>query len=208
MRQMGDGQPAVIRTKGEEKVTGRFARALPISLLLVAQGASGESPADPRNAPEGATGEIKAALDVVDVEKRAALDRLAWLAGCWERRKGDRISEEQWMAPRGATMVGMSRTVAGKETRAWEFLRIEEREGRLVYIATPSGQTEAAFEQIALSDSAVTFANPAHDYPQRVGYRLLPDGSALARIEGEIKGAERVVDFPLNRVSCDQRTKR
>ncbi len=28
-----------------------------------------------------------------------SLSRLAWMAGCWESRVGDRVVEEQWMRP-------------------------------------------------------------------------------------------------------------
>lgn len=133
-----------------------------------------------------------------------ALNRLSWLAGCWERQGDDRLDQEQWMAPLGGTMVGMSRAVRAGETVAYELLRIEEREGKLVYVATPSGQREAEFAQVELTDSLVIFANPAHDFPQRISYRLLADGSLLAQIEGESGGAMRSVDFPRSRVSCDE----
>ena len=108
------------------------------------------------------------------------------------------------MAPLGGTMVGMSRMVAGDKTVAYEFLRIEERDGRLVYIANPSCQSEAAFEQVALGDSMVVFANPTHDFPQRLQYKLLADGSVLAQAAGGSGESERIIDFPFRRVSCAQ----
>jgi hypothetical protein len=49
----------------------------------------------------------------------ASIARLSWLAGCWESVRGERHVEEQWMQPRGGTMLGMSRTVVGG--RASEF---------------------------------------------------------------------------------------
>ena len=41
------------------------------------------------------------------------IERLAWLQGCWEMVSPQRIVEEQWMSPRGGSMLGMSRTVRG-----------------------------------------------------------------------------------------------
>ena len=41
-----------------------------------------------------------------------ALDRVAWLGGCFEMRQGNLIVEEQRMAPRGGSMLGMSRTTS------------------------------------------------------------------------------------------------
>ena len=128
--------------------------------------------------------------------------RLSWLAGCWESERGDRRMEEQWMAPRGGTMLGMSRTVAGDAVREFEFLRISEKEGRLVLTARPSGQPEASFTSIEVTSSRVVFENPAHDFPQRIIYRLDADGSLAARIEGTQNGQARGVDFPMRRAKC------
>ena len=60
-------------------------------------------------------------------ERPKRLDRIGWLAGCWQRQVGERLMEEQWMAPRGKTMLGMNRTVHDGQTPAFEFMRIEER---------------------------------------------------------------------------------
>jgi hypothetical protein len=130
------------------------------------------------------------------------LDRLAWLAGCWERRSGTRVVEEQWMRPRGSAILGMSRTTRGDSTVEYEHLRIQDEAGTLVYHAMPSGQPPAQFRAIALTDSAVTFENPAHDFPQRILYRQTGPGSLHARIEGSRGGQTRGVDFPMTRVEC------
>ncbi|HEX4956155.1 MAG TPA: DUF6265 family protein [Thermoanaerobaculia bacterium] len=130
------------------------------------------------------------------------LTRLAWLAGCWERARGERVTHETWMAPLGGTMFGMSRTVAGGKTTAWEHLRIEVREGAVFYVAFPSGQAETAFRLVEQSDSVSLFANPEHDFPQRIRYKNLGAGEALVQIEGELDGRLRVIDFPFQRVPC------
>ena len=38
------------------------------------------------------------------------VEDLKWLAGCLELRNGERVTEQQWMTPRGGVMIGMSRT--------------------------------------------------------------------------------------------------
>ncbi|MGH7526881.1 MAG: DUF6265 family protein [Gemmatimonadales bacterium] len=130
------------------------------------------------------------------------VDRLGWLAGCWQNVRGDYVTEEQWMVPRGGTLFGMSRTVTRGRTVEYEFLRVTERQGRLVFISRPSGQREAEFVEAELSDSIVAYENPSHDFPQRIVYRLQPDGSLAARIEGSESGTRRSVDFPLRRAPC------
>ncbi|HET7427723.1 MAG TPA: DUF6265 family protein, partial [Gemmatimonadales bacterium] len=114
----------------------------------------------------------------------ATVAQLGWMAGCWERVAGSRRIEEQWMAPRGGLMLGMSRTMAGDTLREYEQVALFERDGRLVYAATPARQAPAEFSSIAVSDSAVIFENPGHDFPQRVIYRRRGADSLIARVEG------------------------
>jgi hypothetical protein len=129
------------------------------------------------------------------------IDRAGFLKGCWERRVGTRLVEEHWMSPRGGAMLGMGRTVRGDTLIEYEHVRIFERNGRLVYAAQPSGQAAAEFESTTIDDRSLVFANPAHDFPQRIRYRLTGD-SLWARVEGKMNGQERGVDFRYARVAC------
>ena len=138
----------------------------------------------------------------------ALIDRVAWLAGCWELRAGARVIHERWMAPLGGTMMGMSRTVVRDTTREWEQLRIESRGDRIVYLALPSGQAMAEFTGEVVTDTLVVFANPAHDFPQRILYRVAGADSVVARIEGTRNGEVRGINFPMRRVACGAGLKR
>jgi uncharacterized protein DUF6265 len=130
------------------------------------------------------------------------ISNLAWLTGCWERRAGSRLVEEQWMAPRGGTMLGMSRTVRGDTLVEFEQVRIYERGGSLVYAANPSGQEPAEFVSTSITDSMVVFENPAHDFPQRIVYRRAGADSLAASVEGAFQGKPRTVRFPYTRTEC------
>ncbi|HUR95675.1 MAG TPA: DUF6265 family protein [Gemmatimonadales bacterium] len=130
------------------------------------------------------------------------LAQLGWLAGCWERSIGSRLVEEQWMRPRGGLMLGAGRTVEKDSLVEFEQVRMLERDGRLVYAAAPSGQTPAEFTSILVTDSAVTFENLAHDFPQRVIYRRTAVDSVVARVEGVRKGRVRGNDFAYRRATC------
>jgi hypothetical protein len=127
------------------------------------------------------------------------LEKLGWLQGCWAAAGGEPGSAEHWMAPAGGTMLGMSRTVRKGRTVAYEFIRIEQgADGRLVFIAQPSGQPQASFPLVREDGDAFVFENPAHDFPQRVIYRRVGEASLHARIEGKGKG----IDFPMARTAC------
>lgn len=130
------------------------------------------------------------------------IDQANFMRGCWERRAGTRVVEEQWMRARAGTMMGMARTVRGDTLVEYEFLRLFERGGALVFAAQPSGQPPAEFTSTAVAEGALTFANPQHDFPQRISYRLVGD-SLHARIEGTTNGRERGVDFRYARVRCE-----
>jgi Domain of unknown function (DUF6265) len=132
----------------------------------------------------------------------SSVRRLGWMAGCWERARGNEVVEEQWMRPRGGTLIGMSRTTRGDSTVAYESMRIYEAEGRVVFAAQPSGQAPAEFHSEAVTDSTVVFANPTHDFPQRVSYRQAGTDSLIARIEGSRSGKLHGVDFPMRRIAC------
>ena len=140
---------------------------------------------------------------VASSQAPASIEDLAWLAGCWSSVGGEAGSGEQWTVPAGKTLLGVSRTVQDSKTVAYEFLQIRETEaGEIEYIAKPSGQSEATFLLVQLSESEVVFENLDHDFPQRIIYRLRAGGNLEARIEGKVKGMVRTVDFPMERVDC------
>jgi hypothetical protein len=132
----------------------------------------------------------------------AAIARLGWLAGHWRMEKGDRMVDEQWMAPAGGLMLGMARTMAKGQVREYEFVLIREGPGGvLFYVAQPSGQKEASFKQLSLTGTEIVFENKEHDFPQKIGYRLQPDGSLVAYIEGPGKdGATKRIEYPYQRM--------
>ena len=132
----------------------------------------------------------------------APIDRLRWLAGCWERSTATSRMEEQWMAPRGGMMLGMGRVVRGAETVSHEAMRIEARGDTLLFVAQPSGQATAEFRSTTVTHDRVVFENPAHDFPQRIIYRHAPGDTLHARIEGLRDGAEHGIDFMMERTQC------
>jgi hypothetical protein len=134
---------------------------------------------------------------VASAQRANVVSHLGWIAGCWQQTGANaRVVDEQWMTPRGNTMLGMSRTVRGDSLIEYEQLRIFERDGKAVYRAMPSGQPPAEFTAAGVSDTLVVFENPQHDFPQRIIYRKRGADSVIARIEGTANGRSRGVDFP------------
>jgi hypothetical protein len=137
----------------------------------------------------------------------SALDQLGWFTGCWAYTSPRVIIEEHWTSPAGGSMLGLSRTLrrnpGGDSIIAWEFIRVYARGTDLVYAAQPHNQPSAEFVSEKVSDAEVVFANPAHDFPQRIIYRRVRSDSLRARVEGTQGGRTRGSDFPYARVACD-----
>ena len=126
---------------------------------------------------------------------------VGWLQGCWQMTAGDRVVDEQWMAPRAGVMLSTGRTARGTTLVEYEWVLLREKDGTLEYEAHPSGQSSAVFTSRSATDNEVVFENPTHDFPQRVGYRRDKD-SLLAWVEGNAGGKPRRVEFPYRRVAC------
>jgi Domain of unknown function (DUF6265) len=128
---------------------------------------------------------------------KAAIGDLEWLAGAWVGTKitGSSI-EERWSPSRGGAMLAISRTVntSGKMV-GFEYLRIVERDGGLVYIAQPGGRLPTEFVLSEFSAHRAVFENPRHDFPKRIVYELSPEGT-LSTLVGQSKGGSPLrVDF-------------
>lgn len=107
----------------------------------------------------------------------AQLPMPAFLAGCWEQRKGERWTEECWTGPRGGLMIGSGRDGTGDRINHWEYMRIERgADGAVTFYGSPKGASAVAFKATAVSDKQITFVNTRHDYPQRVRYVAAADG--------------------------------
>ena len=127
--------------------------------------------------------------------------RVSWLQGCWRMNVNGQTVDEQWMAPAGGAMLGISRTVKADKLVEYEVVLLRERGGTLVYIAHPSGQPGGEFPLKSVDDESITFENAAHDFPQRIGYRRRGD-RLDAWIEGTLDGRAQRAEFPYARVAC------
>src|SRR5262249_42783146 len=102
-----------------------------------------------------------------------------FLLGTWLQRDGDTWADESWSGD-PAGLHGRSRAGSGERggsgggsgegVESEETLRIERRDGTIVLIAQPRGAEPVPFPMVSHDERSVTFANPAHDYPQRIRY--------------------------------------
>ncbi len=110
--------------------------------------------------------------DAAPEKKATTIAAAAWLEGRWIGDMGRTKAEETWTPAEAGTMFASGRTIAGTKTVFFEFLRIEEANGTLAYIAQPRGGAPTTFMLSDSSDTHVTFANPDHDFPQTIKYEF------------------------------------
>lgn len=122
----------------------------------------------------------------------SAIADLAWLEGHWTGTSGPLQMEEIWTSADGDALVGLHKDVATKGTTSrmvsFEFLRIERGAEGIAYIAQPGGRPPTRFTLAELGAKRVVFANPAHDFPQRILYWIDDAGALHARVEGPKNG--------------------
>lgn len=95
---------------------------------------------------------------------------LGWLGGHWCTGAGPDRTEEFWLPPRGGQTVGLGRTTAGGAMSGFEYLRIVIVQGALTYVAQPGGGPATRFAATGHGAGWIEFANPEHDFPQRIRY--------------------------------------
>lgn len=125
-----------------------------------------------------------------------------WLSGCWRMTDPDRIIDEVWLPPAGGALLGMSRAYAGDSLLSYEVMLIRPGANGLVYEANPSGQLPATFLAGVQSDSAVTFENLTHDFPQLIRYVRRGPDALLAVVSGTVRDRQRVISYEYVRVTC------
>jgi len=124
------------------------------------------------------------------------------MSGCWAFSKGDRQTEEFWTKPAGGTMLGLGRLIDAGKTVFTEYGQIREEDGVLtMFVQLRLAQSTTAFRLTSLSADGAVFTSDL-EYPKRLVYRKLPDGSLFARTEGTQNGKEKSEPYPYRRVTC------
>jgi uncharacterized protein YbjT (DUF2867 family) len=113
-----------------------------------------------------------------DANDLTSIESVAWLTGHWTRAEGGSTSEELWLPADAGVMLGLSRNISKEGAKQFEYMRIVERADGVFFIASPSGVGTTEFKLVAAGERTATFANPAHDFPNKIVYRR--DGNTLS----------------------------
>ena len=91
-------------------------------------------------------------------------------------------------------LLNLSTTVRDGALVSFEYARIEARAGGIVFVAQPGGVPPVEFALVDWDEQRLVFANPAHDFPQRVTY-WRDDAGLHAQISGPGENGEQEIGF-------------
>ena len=134
-------------------------------------------------------------LFVSPLAKAATVQDLAWLAGAWEGAADGMQVDYQYGAPKGGLILGQGRFTVDGALAFYEFETIREDAGNLILTPSPFGQPGVSFTATEVAPGHVVFANPDHDFPSVIEYRLEADGSLYSRAAGTENGVPKVIEY-------------
>lgn len=138
---------------------------------------------------------------VAEQESGASLGLLHWMSGSWGAVIDGVRMEEHWTTPAAGMMIGMHRDVFPSGKGFFEFLRLEEGPDGPVYLAAPMGREPTPFHMVEIGHQRAVFANPEHDFPDRITYRMNGNDTLCARAEGLQDGERSSREWCWNRLS-------
>lgn len=131
------------------------------------------------------------------------LQKAKWLLGEWEKSDSLGILKETWISKDDSTFVGQSYYIQNKkDTLHDEQIELVQDGDHLIYKTAVKGENNDApipFQMTKDEDSLLVFENPKHDYPQKIQYKLLKNGSLIATVSGKQNGKNSLENYPMIR---------
>ncbi|MFN8250338.1 MAG: DUF6265 family protein [Ferruginibacter sp.] len=119
-------------------------------------------------------------------ETGPSIKKFSWLNGAWIMEETGGNTTEDWITVNDSLMTGKSDFIKGDSVIPFETIRIYKNGPDFYYEAKAAGQNNeqpVAFKIIRFSDSAFVAENPAHDFPKRIGYKMIRADSVVAFID-------------------------
>lgn len=134
---------------------------------------------------------IGAAAPTITAEE-ADPNRLNWLTGCWQSEDG--VTREIWSGSEDGYYFGYNVVLKDGHAVFFEQMRIDPAP-LPVFNAYPTGNGPFPFAATTLSETSVTFANPDHDFPQKIKYWREEDvlRATISRMDGSSPGEFRFI---------------
>lgn len=107
-----------------------------------------------------------------------------FLVGTWLSE--DQTTYEHWDKLSSTSLKGYSYEVKNGEIKVNEYLDLLQRKDGTFYIPTVIGQNSGKPVEFKLitSDSALVFENKAHDFPQKISYKMISSTEIFVQVLG------------------------
>ena len=132
---------------------------------------------------------------------RSPLDDLTWMSGCWGGTVDGVEMIECWTTPKGGMLLGMHKDIFPSGKSFFEFLRVSASGDTVIYWGSPKGIPPTPFKLVEHGAKRAVFANPTHDFPQRILYWMDEPEILHARGEGPSNGRDRNEEWAWHRLS-------
>lgn len=135
-------------------------------------------------------------------QRHSAIETLAPLEGVWEAT-GNTIFYEQWKLTPDSGYVGYAYSINnGTDTMFSEKLRIAQVDDSVYYQAIVHRQNQGrrvSFALVEYNKNHWVFENPAHDYPNRIIYRIDENNRLFTRVEN-MEG-KKAIEFSFRKIN-------
>jgi hypothetical protein len=136
--------------------------------------------------------------------KQKTVHQFSWLSGYWLMKDSTGGASEQWKYENDSLMTGISNFIKGDSVIPFETIRLFKKDTTFYYEVKAAGQNNeqpVAFKLITITDSGFISENMRHDFPKRIGYKMINKDSVTAFIDGGAADAERRMDFYYNKIT-------
>lgn len=127
------------------------------------------------------------------------------LQGAWglSTKRGG-LLHEVWQIQNMQYLQSKSFMVRDKDTIPQESVQLRYQDGRITYTSTVPNQNAGqpvTFTLVSHAGGEYIFENKAHDFPQRIVYRVPADSTLDVYIEGPSSGSVKKIPYPFKRIA-------
>jgi hypothetical protein len=127
--------------------------------------------------------------------------QFSFLHGSWKVENSNLF--ENWDSAGDDVMVGKVYSLSGKDTILNETIQLIFDQSQIIYKAKVSGQNAGLaipFRLAKCTPGLFIFENAEHDYPNKIGYRLVGKDKLLVWIEGIQNGKQAKSEWAMRKI--------